>query len=109
VKEIHFYKTPDNKVPFGDWYSDLDNSLRITVDKRLNKVSRGIYGFFKQISPELYELKFNNGLRIYYTETDKYIVILFNGGNKQKQSNDIKKAKEYLKEYKEQRNDKKAN
>jgi len=103
MKEIRFYKTADNKVPFEDWYSDLDNSLRIVVDKRLNKVSRGIYGFFKQISPELYELKFNNGLRIYYTETDKYIVILFNGGNKQKQSTDIKKTKEYLKEYKEQK------
>lgn len=109
MKEIRFYKTLNNKVPFKDWYSDLDNSLRIVVDKRLNKVSRGIYGFFKQIAPELYELKFDNGLRIYYTETEKYIVILFNGGNKQKQSKDIEKAKEYLKEYKEQQNDKKIN
>lgn len=100
MKEIRFYKTQDNKIPFKNWYSDLDNSTRIIIDKRLNKVSRGLYGEFKQISPELYELKFHNGLRIYYTETDKYIVILFNGGNKQKQSSDIKKAKEYLNEYK---------
>ena len=100
MKEIRFYKTGDNKIPFKNWYSDLDNSMRIIVDKRLNKLSRGLYGEFKQISSELYELKFHNGLRIYYTETDKYIVILFNGGNKQKQSNDIEKAKEYLNEYK---------
>ena len=100
MKEIRFYKTGDNKIPFKNWYSDLDNSMRIIVDKRLNKLSRGLYVEFKQISSELYELKFHNGLRIYYTETDKYIVILFNGGNKQKQSNDIEKAKEYLNEYK---------
>lgn len=105
MKEIRFYKTQNNKIPFKDWYFDLDNSLRIIVDKRLNKVSRGLYGDFKQISSKLYELKFNNGLRIYYTETDKYIVILFNGGNKQRQSNDIKKAQEYLQEYKELKNE----
>ena len=98
-----------DKIPFENWYKELDNSVQIIVDKRLSKVSRGIYGLFKQISPELFELKFQNGLRIYYTETDKYIVILFNGGSKQKQSNDIKKAKEYLKEYKEQINEYKKN
>lgn len=102
MKEIYFYKTNDNKIPFEIWYNDLDNSMQIIVDKRLNKVTRGLYGEFKQIAPELYELKFHNGLRIYYTQTGRYIVILFNGGNKQKQPNDIKKAKEYLKEYKEQ-------
>lgn len=100
MKEIRFYKTQDNKIPFKDWYFDLDNSMRIIVDKRLNKLTRGLYGEFKQISSGLYELKFDNGLRIYYTEMDKYIVILFNGGNKQRQSNDIEKAKEYLNEYK---------
>lgn len=100
MKEIRFYKTLDNKIPFETWYSKLDNSMRIIVDKRLNKISRGLYGEFKQIAPELYELKFHNGLRVYYTEAEKFIVILFNGGNKQKQSNDIEKAKEYLYEYK---------
>ncbi len=105
MKEIYFYKTLTNKVPFKIWYDGLDNSSQIIIDKRLNKVSRGLYGECKQISSELCELKFNNGLRIYYTETDKYIVILFNGGNKQRQSSDIKKAKEYLIEYKEQKNE----
>ena len=106
MKEIRFYETQDNKIPFNIWYSDLGNSVRIQVDKRLNKLSRGLYGNFKQLSPELYELKFNNGLRIYYTETNKCIVILFNGGNKQSQPNDIKKAKIYLKEFKELINEK---
>lgn len=109
MKEIHFYKTSDEKIPFENWYCKLDNSFKIIVDKRLSKLSRGLYGTFKQISSELYELKFHNGLRIYYTETGKYIVILFDGGDKKDQSKDINKAKEYLKQYKELINDKKNN
>lgn len=107
MKEILFYKTLDGKIPFKSWYYDLDKSMRIFVDKRLSKLSRELYGSFKQISPELYELKFDNGLRIYYTESNNCIVILFNGGNKQRQSDDIKKAKEYLKEYKGLKNEQK--
>ena len=99
MKEIIYYQTAENKVPYLEWYNSLDNSLRLIVDKRLSKVERGLYGNNKRLSEELYELKFDNGLRIYYTEIENTIVLLFTGGNKSKQSKDIETATKYLNEY----------
>ena len=73
--------------------------MRLIVDKRLSKVGRGLYGNNKRLSEELYELRFDNGLRIYYTEVGNTIVLLFTGGNKSKQSKDIEIATKYLNEY----------
>lgn len=99
MKEIIYYQTAENKVPYLEWYNSLDKSLRLIVDKRLSKVERGLYGNNKRLSEELYELKFDNGLRIYYTEIGNTIVLLFTGGNKSKQSKDIETATKYLNEY----------
>ena len=99
MKEIIYYQTVENKVPYLVWYNSLDKSLKLIVDKRLSKVERGLYGNNKRLSEELYELKFDNGLRIYYTEVGNTIVLLFTGGNKSKQSKDIETATKYLNEY----------
>ena len=99
MKEIIYYQTAENKVPYLEWYNSLDKGLRLIVDKRLSKVERGLYGNNKRLSEELYELKFDNGLRIYYTEIENTIVLLFTGGNKSKQSKDIEIATKYLNEY----------
>ena len=99
MKEIIYYQTAENKVPYLEWYNSLDKGLRLIVDKRLSKVERGLYGNNKRLSEELYELKFDNGLRIYYTEKENMIVILLTGGNKSKQSKDIEIATKYLNEY----------
>ena len=56
------------------------------------------------LSEELYELKFDNGLRIYYTEIENTIILLFTGGNKSKQSKDIEIATKYLNDYNERKN-----
>ena len=99
MKEIIYYQTKDNKTPYLEWYHSLDKSLRLIVDKRLSKVERGLYGTNRRLSAELYELKFDNGLRIYYTEIDNTIVLLFTGGNKSKQSKYIETATKYLNDY----------
>ncbi len=103
MKEIVYYQTNDNKVPYLEWYNSLDKSLRLVVDKRLSKVERDLYGKIRRLSEELYELKFDNGLRIYYTEIDNTIVLLFTGGNKSKQSKDIEIATKYLNDYNERK------
>ena len=103
MKEIIYYQTNDNKRPYLEWYNSLDKSLRLIVDKRLSKVERGLYGKIRRLSEELYELKFDNGLRIYYTEIDNTIVLLFTGGNKSKQSKDIETATKYLNDYNERK------
>ena len=103
MKEIIYYQTKDNKIPYLEWYNSLDKSLRLIVDKRLSKIERGLYGKIRRLSEELYEIKFDNGLRIYYTEIDNTIVLLFTGGNKSKQSKDIETATKYLNDYNERK------
>ena len=44
MKEIIYYQTIDNTIPYFEWYCSLDKSLRLIVDKRLSKVERGLYG-----------------------------------------------------------------
>ncbi len=100
MKEIIYYKVGE-KIPYLEWYKSLDKSLKLVVDKRLIKLERGLYGENKRLSEELYELKFTNGLRIYYTERDNTIVLLLTGGNKSKQSKDIALAQQYINEYNE--------
>ena len=75
----------------------------LIVDKRLSKVERGLFGNNRRLSEELYELKFDNGLRIYYTEIENIVVLLFTGGNKSKQSKDIETAAKYLNDYNERK------
>ena len=103
MKEIVYYQTIDNKTPYLEWYNSLDKSQRLLIDKRLSKVERGLYGKIRQLSEQLFELKFQNGLRIYYTEIDNIVVLLFTGGNKSKQSKDIELATKYLIDYNERK------
>jgi len=101
MKEIKIYKTLSGKEPYLVWYLSLDNSQKIIVSKRLQRIKINNYGEYKDLGAGLKELRFQNGIRIYFTETENVIVILFNGGGKTRQSKDIEKAKEYLIEYRE--------
>ena len=58
MKEIIYYQTTDNKIPYLDWYISLDKSLRLIVDKRISKIERGLYGKYRRLSQNLYEIKF---------------------------------------------------
>ncbi len=62
----------------------------------------GNFGDTKSVGDNLYELRlfFGSGYRVYYTVENDVLVILFTGSDKPTQSEDIKKAKKYLKDYK---------
>lgn len=76
---------------FTDWYEGETAKVRSQIESRLLKIELdGHFGNHKKLSKHLYELKFNNGNRIYYTIKDDMFLIL--GGNKNGQSKDIKKA-----------------
>ena len=95
-KQIVYYKNSNGKSPFLEWYNSLDNSPKAVVIKRLQKVERGLYGKTRNLKQGLIELKFENGLRIYFVENGNTILILLCGGDKSTQTNDIKKAYEYI-------------
>lgn len=107
MKEIKFYKLPNGKEPVKDWLLGLDKSLRVKVIRRIERIYDDNFGDFKQIESNLYELRFalGKGYRIYYTIQNDVLVLLLNAGDKSKQSKDIELAKTYLKDIKDNKND----
>ena len=94
------YKLRSTKQ-YDKWFSKLkESTAKIRVLARLNRVENGNFGDFKQISPNLFELRFffGAGLRIYYTIQDSTVVFLLAGGDKSSQEKDIEKVAELLKE-----------
>jgi putative addiction module killer protein len=88
---VSFVKTED----YADWFESQAVKVRAQIDSRLERIREaGHYGHIRELSSVLFEIKFNNGNRIYCTEKviEGKTVILILGGNKNGQEKDIKKA-----------------
>ncbi len=86
---------------YDKWLARLrDASVKLRVLARLAMVENGHFGDCKQITTDLFELRFffGSGLRIYYTIQNDKVVFLLAGGDKSSQKRDIAKATEFLAE-----------
>jgi putative addiction module killer protein len=101
MKVIKYYETINGKRPFEQWRSKLDKSIRVRITDRLDRVIEGNFGDFKPIDENISELRFTigSGYRIYFSEIDNVVLLFLCGGDKSDQQKDIKKAKEYYKDY----------
>ena len=84
---------------FDKWLTKIkDKKIRYRLDARFDRILCGNFGDYKQISPNLFELRFffTSGLRIYYTVHNNKVVLLLKGGDKSTQANDIKQASALL-------------
>jgi putative addiction module killer protein len=95
------YQTETGKKPYEDWFKKLDKTQKSKVLFRLEKTSKGNYGHYKGLPGGVIELKFREGTRIYFAEIENIIILLLLGGGKTRQSDDIRKAQEYLQDYKQ--------
>ena len=68
------------------------------IIKHLERIYDENFGDYKQIVPNLYELRFffEKGYRIYYTIQNDAVVILLQVGDKSDKQRDIAIAKSYL-------------
>lgn len=107
MKQVIFYKLENGKEPVKDWLLKLDPTTRVKIIKRLERIYDGNFGDYKQISTNLYELRFffGKGYRIYYTVKNNIIVLLLHAGDKSEQQKDIAIAKSYLDNIKGNDND----
>jgi putative addiction module killer protein len=88
--------------PFADWLHGLkDIQARARIRTRLDRLSLGNFGDHRALGGGIYELKIDwgPGYRVYCAKTGKTIILLLCGGDKKTQAQDIKHAKDYLKEY----------
>jgi putative addiction module killer protein len=102
--EIRRYLTASGKDVFGEWLSGLrDARTMAKIVARIDRLSAGNFGDCKALRGALFELRIDwgPGYRVYYALVGKACVLLLCGGDKRKQSSDIKHALEYLKDYRE--------
>jgi putative addiction module killer protein len=94
---IKFVKYELAKTPeYLDWFDGLASKDRLQIDARLDRVAiEAHFGTWRYLGDKVSELKFNNGIRIYFgiVKREKETVLLVLGGNKSGQEKDIKKAK----------------
>jgi putative addiction module killer protein len=102
--ELRRYLTASGRDVFGEWLSELrDVRTRAKIVARIDRLSAGNFGDSKALRGGLFELRIDwgPGYRVYYALVGKGCVLLLGGGDKRKQSSDIKRALEYLKNYRE--------
>jgi putative addiction module killer protein len=90
---VKIKKTPE----FSEWMESLQIKPRAQVEARLHRIE--VYGFFgdaKSLGDSLAELRWTNGLRVYFCyekdQSEKIVIVLL-GGIKNAQEKDIKKAR----------------
>lgn len=85
---------------FSLWVSELSNTHRKQVYARLLRIEEhSHFGDVKHIELNLAELRWKNGMRIYFIRNDENSILLLSGGFKNAQKKDIKKAKILLRKY----------
>ena len=102
--EIRHYVSRAGKDVFDDWLSELaDARAQAKIANRINRLAAGNFGDCKALRQGVCELRIDwgPGYRVYYAMRGRVCVLLLCGGDKRKQSSDIYRALEYLKDYKE--------
>ncbi len=100
--EIKIYKTAAGKLPFLKWYNRVTDSItRAKIRMSLDRLEINHFGDVKSVGDGVHELRihYGPGYRIYFGKENNQLILLLLGGDKGSQEKDIKKAKEYWKEY----------
>lgn len=101
---IRKFRRTNGLVPFDEWFNTLkDVKVKARLLKRLDKVQLGNLGDWGSVGDGVFELKehFYQGFRIYYGMERRTVILLLCGGDKASQAKDIRKAKQYWREYKQ--------
>jgi len=105
--EIKHYLTSDGHDVFMDWRSQVqDNTVKIAIDRRINRVELGNFGDHRFCQDGVWELRLDlgPGYRIYYAQAGKSMILLLCGGIKRTQKADIAKACAYWKDWQQRSN-----
>jgi len=80
-----------------------DARAQAKIATRINRLAAGNFGDCRPLRQGVCELRIDwgPGYRVYYAVIRRECVLLLCGGDKRKQSADIERALEYLKDYKE--------
>src|SRR5437879_2725561 len=100
--EIRRYLTVSGRDVFGEWLSGLkDARMQAKIVARIDRLAVGNFGDCKPLGGGLFELRieWGPGYRVYYAMIGRTCVLLLCGGDKKRQTSDIRRTSEYLKDY----------
>jgi putative addiction module killer protein len=100
--EVRHYVSTAGKDAFQAWFDAMrDRQAQARVQARIDRLERGLFGDVEPCGEGVWELRIDwgPGYRVYYARSREQIVLLLLGGDKRKQSADIKQAKEYWHDY----------
>lgn len=103
-REVLIYRTADGKEPLTDFMAKLkDHKAKAAILVRLNRLERGNFGNCKPIGDGLKEMRIHHGpgYRVYIGEDGERMVVVLCVGRKNTQSQDIRDAKRFWTDYKE--------
>lgn len=87
---------------YWEWFSAQDLKIQCLINSRLERiVEYGHFGDARHLSKRLSELKWKNGLRLYFSisfDPEGKTMIILLGGTKKTQKSDIQKAKKLMME-----------
>ena len=85
---------------FERWLSTESAKIQALVEARVFRIEHyDHFGDAKHLGEGLSELRWKNGLRVYFARVGSRTIVLLHGGGKNDQKNDIKKARILLERY----------
>lgn len=105
-KQLITYETASGKKPFEEWIGELDGTVAMRIDARLNRVAKGNFGDVQPVGEGVSELRifFGAGYRVYFAQQEEQLIVLLCGGDKSSQGKDIETAKGYWTDFKRRNN-----
>jgi putative addiction module killer protein len=106
--DIRRYVTKTGQDVVGRWLEELkDVRTRAKVAARIARMAAGNFGDCKPVQGGVWELRvdWGPGYRVYYAMIERTCVLLLCGGDKRSQRADIKRAVEYLSDYRKRTNE----
>lgn len=85
---------------FERWLAAESAKIQALVESRVYRIEHyDHFGDAKHLGDGLSELRWKNGLRVYFARVGQRMVLLLHGGGKNDQKNDIKKARILFERY----------
>jgi putative addiction module killer protein len=103
-RELQFYRTPNGRQPFTEWFESIrDMKTQTRIRRQLTRLEVGNFGDCQSVGGGVFELRihFGPGYRIYFGKISNTVLLLLCGGDKSSQPRDIERAKAYWQDYKE--------
>jgi putative addiction module killer protein len=102
---IQEYLDDKHNSHFERWFQDLDAIAAAKITTALYRLEQNNFSNVKPLGDGVleYKIDFGPGYRIYFGKQGLELIILLGGGDKKKQNQDIKLAKQRWAEYKQQR------